>query len=317
LKYFLWDGAWLFGAGDPDNPSIIYYAEVGKPWYWPINNWDEISRDDGDVITGLGTIGATRYIFKNNSIWQWTGDPTVATPIKAVVTPDASMNMTRLEVGLKDSRSLAAWGNSLIFRAPDEHVYMLTNSSITNLSEYIVNDIKSLADNAKAVIIDDYYIIAGTNEALVCDLRRGKFGWEHWDTDISVNGWCVDVDGRCLGSSGKYIKWYYNPNVDKDEGEDFTKVFQPAFTTVGRAMTDGIFREVIAECEERDCDFTMGIYNEHGVMAVPPVVAYANTDRLWTLPRGYRGRFMSPRYTWTGNAIINNSTCGWLLGRRH
>lgn len=101
IKYILEVDNVIFGAGNPDDPSVIYYCQTGKPWYWPINNWDEINRDDGDILTGIGAIGLVKFIFKQNSIYQWSGHPELLSPIVPVERPDATHNMVRLGIGCK------------------------------------------------------------------------------------------------------------------------------------------------------------------------------------------------------------------------
>lgn len=316
VKYMLLSDNRIFGAGEEANPSIIFYSEPGKPFYWPAANWDEISRDDGDVITGLGAIGQTRYIFKQNSIWEWTGDAESVTPIRAVERPNASQNMTRLAVGCRDPRSLCAWGNTLIFRASDDHVYMLTSDNIIQLSRYIYPQVRAFGDGAKACVHNDYYIIKSGNRALVCDLRKGMFGWVGYDTDIGANSFLVDHNGYCLGSEDDQIIHYYNEALDTDRGADFTKILHAAYVKIGRANIEGMARAVIAECSSLDCDFTISLYNEDGLYAALVDTVYAQTDQVHYLG-GIRSDFMSIRFQWEETAIIEKVSYGWRFGRRH
>ena len=34
VKYLLWHNNVMYGAGDPDNPAIIYYSTPNMPFYW-------------------------------------------------------------------------------------------------------------------------------------------------------------------------------------------------------------------------------------------------------------------------------------------
>lgn len=317
VKYMLLSDNRIFGAGDIDNPSIIYYSEPGKPWYWPVNNWDEISRDDGDVITGLGSIGQTRYIFKQNSIWEWTGDPESVTPIRAVERPDATQNMTRLGVGCIAPRSLASWGNTLIFKASDDHVYMLTTDQLIKLSEYIQPDIETLSNNAVACIHNDYYIIgsAGGTRVLVCDLRRGKTGWEGYDSGVSANCFLVDHNGYCLGSDNDQIIQYYNETETQDQGLDFFKTFQPAYVKIGRANREGIARAMVVECSDQSCNLTTELYTEDGIVAIDDSV-YELTEAVHYLG-GKRADFMSVRVQWEGTVVIEKVSYAWRYSRKH
>ena len=317
VKYMLWHDTRIFGAGEEANPSVLYYSHAGKPFYWDTTLlWDEISRDDGDIITGLAAIGRTRYIFKNRSIWEWTGDPESITPITPVERPDASQNMVRVGVGCADPRSIVPWVNSLIFRAFDGHVYLLTVADLIRLSEYVETDIKSLGSDTKAAVLDDYYIISDGDVTMVCDLRRKQNGWEGFDVGIDPSGLLVDHNGYLLGSEGDKIIRYYTGT--QDNGVDFTKIFQTAYPNLlyrQSAMSEAIFREVIANCRTQDSDFVASVYDETETQRSSG--AYAQTARLYSTARGIRGKNMSARLQWTGNNIINGISLGYLLGRRH
>jgi len=65
----------VFLAGDPDNPSKLYFSELNAPETWGSTNNIDISKDDGDEITGIKTyykINAL-VIFKRHSIHLLTG----------------------------------------------------------------------------------------------------------------------------------------------------------------------------------------------------------------------------------------------------
>lgn len=315
-KYLLWHDNRIFAAGEEANPSVVGYTAAGKPFYMPADNWDEISRDDGDVITGLGAIGRTRYIFKNRSIWEWTGDPESITPITPVERPDASQNMVRVGVGCADPRSIVPWVNSLIFRSMDGHVYLLTVANLIRLSQYVETDIKALGSATKAAILDDYYIISDGATTMVCDLRRKQNGWEGFDVGIDPSGLLVDHNGYLLGSEGDKIIRYYTGT--QDNGVDSTKIFQGAYANLvyrQSAMRTGIFRELLANCRVLDSDFIVHTYD--GTEALKDSGTYTQTDRLYSIPRGARGNFMSGWFRWTGGNVLTGVSLGYLLGRRH
>jgi hypothetical protein len=71
-KYHCWFGNRMNYAGVTGTLSTLYYSELGQP----VNlgngtNWDYISQDDGDVITGIfpSPDGSYMVIFKNYSTW--------------------------------------------------------------------------------------------------------------------------------------------------------------------------------------------------------------------------------------------------------
>lgn len=314
IKYMLWHDNRIFGAGDQSNPSILYYSQIGKPFYWNTAEfWDEISRDDGEVITALGAIGSTRFIFKESSIWEWTGDPESVTPIRPVERPDATQNDTRVGVGCNDPRSLAAWGNSLIFRAGDGHVYLLTMDSLVQLSKFIKDDIVSMGTTCAAVY-DDYYIITDGVTTLVCDLRRGELGWEGRDTNVLANCFCIDYNNYLLGAETAKIVRYYTGT--DDNGADIPWYVQTAYVDVGGSDREAIPRRVAAKCRSRLADFTITVYNE--VKAIN-TGTYATTDRFYSIARGDRADYISVRLACDGSGtnIINGISIGYILSARH
>jgi len=315
VKYLLWHEGYLYGAGIDTDPSIIAYSEAGKPFYWPVANWDNISPDDGDIITGLGAIGTTRFIFKEHSIYQWTGDPTVATPIIAVALTDATGNMNRLEIGCKDPRSLASWGNSLIFRAADGHIYQLTMNSITCLSQNF-DDITNLDSASVAAIHDNYYIIHSGILTKVLDLNRGIDGWEGSDTNVNPNGFLVTHNNCCLGSEGDKIKRYYTGTQDSDE--DFTKYFQPEYAKCGGSDIEAMARRLIIHGRNHSDDISVQLYNEDGWMEELGTLTYEDSDRWLSFVRGARGDFFAPRLSWDDtDLIIHEISLIYQTGMRH
>jgi len=316
-KYLLFDGSRLWGAYTEEHKNEIGWSLNGNPFYWPAANYERIGIDDGDFITGLGMIANIRYIFKEHSIWEWTGNPDVATEIVPVARPDASQNMTRLAVGCKDSRTLTQWGNSLIFRSSDGHVYMLTTDSITQLSRYIGSQITLLDWGAKACVHNDYYIISSGLLTLVCDLRKGVFGWQGYDTGVYPNCFCITNDNYCIGTEGEKIVQYYDPTEYQDYGEDFTKEIQPCFLRVGGGNTQSLFRSIIIDSPNRGEDITVEVHNENGVIGAASSLTYEDTDSICYIPRGARGVFMSAILSWTEKVNIIGVSYGYQPVRRH
>ena len=230
-KYGLWHDSRLFLAGDPDNPSVIYYSEVGKPWYFPALNYDEINRDDGSIITGLGTIGATRYIFKERLIYEWTGNPLTATPIRQVERPDATQNQTRVAVGCEYPDTLCGWNNSLIFVDYDGDVWMLSQEALVNLSRYY-DEVRDVGNSPAAYVKDDYYIIGGSAGSYACYLPTQA--WESVD-GVSFNYVLVRQNGDVLVPDS-----YTDPDLHTDEqGQEYEAVV-PVLNRLHQTTTDNL-----------------------------------------------------------------------------
>ena len=308
---FLWHDARLFMIGEQANPSVIYYSAPGRPWYFPANNWDEVAREDGDILTAIGSIGPTRYLFKQRSIYEWTGDPESVTPIRAVERPDSTMNMNKVGVGCYDPRSLVGWRDSLIFRAQDGHVYKLSQTALIRLSEYY-RDVADLSSASVAAVHNDYYIITNSGTTHVCDLRNGA--WQ--GQDIGLNGavLCVDHNGYLLAGKDDAIKRWYTGT--QDEGEDFDKAFQPNYQEVSDGLNEAVVRRVLAECSTRDCDLSVYVYNEAEAISTGTL---ATTDRHYSLADGSRGKvadYLSVRFEWSGTARFQGVRAFFLPRKR-
>lgn len=58
----------------PKNSSTIYFSKAGNPNAFDSNDYRELGKNDGNVITGMALINDTLVIYKNNSIWNGIGD---------------------------------------------------------------------------------------------------------------------------------------------------------------------------------------------------------------------------------------------------
>lgn len=98
-----------FLAGDPNNPNYVYYSEIGKPDYFPFDNYIDIDPDDGDAITALIKFQGRLLIFKRNSVAVLN---TLGEPIEWSVTPKY------LSEGTVNRRLVADCSGVLIFVNP-------------------------------------------------------------------------------------------------------------------------------------------------------------------------------------------------------
>jgi hypothetical protein len=75
-NYLAFYGDRLFAAGDPSNPSIVYYSKEGQPEAFDPDNKEAINQDDGSKITGLHVAHEILMIFKRTALYGLFGtDP--------------------------------------------------------------------------------------------------------------------------------------------------------------------------------------------------------------------------------------------------
>ena len=113
-----------FLAGDPNNPNYVYYSEIGKPDYFPVDNYIDIDPDDGDAITALIKFQGRLLIFKRNSVAVLN---TLGEPIAWSVTPKY------LSEGTIDRRLVMDCGGVLIFVNPGG-VFLWDGGSLRRIS---------------------------------------------------------------------------------------------------------------------------------------------------------------------------------------
>lgn len=192
----------LFLAGDPDNPSRLYYSGGGDQ----INNFSvdggggiiDIARNDGQVITGLKVFKNSLVIFKEDSIYQFsftsTGLPQVSQVTSSIgcVAP-RTIQTVENDVFFLSRRGVFTIGNEQGFAFD-----VLRTNELTAKVRPIVQSIDgSYIQNASALYVtsSDYnlYILSYTpsgsttnSRALVYD--RERLGWYKW-TNIQANCW--------------------------------------------------------------------------------------------------------------------------------
>lgn len=307
----MWHDNRLYLIGNPANKSLIYYSEIGRPFYFPDENWEEVSRDDGDELTGLASIGPTRYLFKTRSFYEWTGDPTLVTPIRSPFSYQ-TQNMNVVGIGCRDSLSIAQTLDFVVFRAADRHVYMLTRQELIKLSETAETDVEAMGWDSTGAIYDDYYILHKHPDTLVWHLPTRTYMGK--DTGLgSMGKFLVDHNGDLVyGHEDRIMQMYVGT---QDEGVDFVKKYRTKFYRVAEDEEEASFRRIRATTSERNCDFTIRTYNENGLQDTG---VNALADRHYSHPRGVRGQYLSAEIEWTDTAIIESIGLGFLKrGRRH
>ncbi len=86
----------MFLAGNPTNPSRLYFSELGDPENWPVLYFIDIGKGDGDEITGFGVLLDNLVIFKTNSIWVLQGDSPSNFVLRKVVDGYGSVSQTSI-----------------------------------------------------------------------------------------------------------------------------------------------------------------------------------------------------------------------------
>lgn len=223
----------LFLAGDPDNPSRLYYSAGGDL----INDFStstgggfiDVAKNDGQTITGLIKFKSVLLVFKTDSTYQFSFS-TSGLPQVELVNP---------AIGCVAPRSLMAVENDIFF-ASRRGIFTIGNEAGFSFDVLRTNELSSrvrsiyetidpsrLSDiagiyatkNNKNLVIFSYTPTGSStnSEAIVYD--RERLGWLHW-TNIKANCFTQYVDSTGQShvlygdDSSGYVKEMFEGNDD-------------------------------------------------------------------------------------------------------
>jgi len=242
----------LFIAGDPDNPSRLYYSGGGDK----INDFTlgggggfiDISKNDGQAITGMIVFKDSLIVFKRNSIYKFSfttaGLPQVEliNPAIGAVAP-RSIIAVENDVMFASERGIFSIGNSQGFAfdvlrtnelsAKVRSIYQAIDPTyITNIAA-----IYATKNNSNLAVFAYTPSGATTNsEALVLDVERG--GFFKW-TNIKANCWTQYRDSTgeqhvLYGDDASgYVKEILVSGSDEDFGSAINGVFRLSGVSFG------------------------------------------------------------------------------------
>lgn len=302
LSLFVYYKDRIYGVNLLTDPSVLRYSAIGEPEQWPTDNWIDIRKDDGDVITALAVRGNSLYIFKKRSIYVVTGDPQ-ASPMMGIVTGgEVTGNQTEFGLGCTAPRSLASYGDdALIFYNNVHGVWMLTGTSITRLSKN-VNNLSGLSDECAGVVYtnDDneaFYVLSQpSGVAYVCHIATGR--WTY-DTNVNVSCFCIDAQGRSIGGSGLKLNHYYDPDATDDNGTAIQGKMRHAWLNLRDGTMHAVVRGIQVQQENLD-GVTMNLYNQTDVLQE------TQSPTSFDEPVGFSGiagRLFSLEITWSAGSI--------------
>ena len=173
IKYAL---SKLFIAGDPANPSRLYYS-AGSTQIEDFSSaygggWIDVSKNDGDVITAIEFYQNKVIVFKHRSVWQFsfssTGLPT--------------LEMITGEVGCESHRTVKIVNNDLWFVARKDGraaVYSLGNvqnyfNALRTTEQSLKISTGSMLDSANMAQLSNACAYYFRNQYLLCVAQGGS-----------------------------------------------------------------------------------------------------------------------------------------------
>lgn len=303
LSLFIYYKDRVYGVDLKNNPSVLRYSELGEIDAWPVINYLEVRKDDGDVITCMAVRGNSLYIFKKRSIYVIAGDP-VANPMMEIAAGgEVTGTQTEFGLGCTAPRSLASYGDdALIFYNNVHGIWMLTSTTITPLSKNI-SGLKGLADNCAGVVYvgsdnEPYYVLSqpSSGAAYICNIPTGK--WVK-DTNVNVKCFLVDHAGRVIAGKGKKLNHYYDSDTITDNGTAITCMSKHSWLN----LRDGEFCALVRGIKIQQRNITsilVTLYNQSETAQA----SYNVTD--FTEPVGFdaiAGRLFSTKLVWTTGSV--------------
>jgi hypothetical protein len=257
------------GTADPD--STVYFSNVGDPRDWPVANVVLFDPNDGDEITGLGTIGQYVLVFKNDKAW-------------VVYDLDTGANRKLGEgIGCVAKRTIVETPSGTFFLSKDHGVMVTDGSTAKPVSNQVLPLIRSLnpamrANACGAFHNDHYYLsfsVGGIRNDIILDYDiQQSIWWVHVIGTAQVGcidfvRWAPSGDNRLYGvrsSSGK-IDQLWVDGITQDGGETFSGYWNGPFHLFGAPALQKRCRDIR--------------FDGAGRVSLSIAKDFANTADLW------------------------------------
>lgn len=135
----LWNDV-IYGAGNPQSPSTLYWCKRGFPELWSeLNNRFTLDENDGDPITGLLVVDGNLVVFKRDSVYVMLGNP----PVDA--------NKLGFKQGCSFWRSLLSTGNGA-FTTAENSVYFFNGNAMYDIGDNIAHFVETEVDSTEGTM---------------------------------------------------------------------------------------------------------------------------------------------------------------------
>jgi len=215
----------LFLAGDPDNPSRLYFTEYTQGGLVDADVVDsfafiDFDPDDGDRITGISPCGAGIAVFKRHGTFMLTGSNET----------DWFVRKVSSAIGCASHRSIARYQGSVIFLDDNNPgVFMFDGSTnFTMLSRHIDPLISRIVYRSKSVaqIQDERYYLFCDDEDAVHPYNESTYVYT-----LKTGAWTkyagIYAESVCKGEKDLYAGSAVNDGLVfrlfegyEDDGED-------------------------------------------------------------------------------------------------
>jgi hypothetical protein len=147
--------------------SRVYWSNVADPETWGAANFIDVSPLDGDIITGLSSVGTDLLIFKQRSIWRLA--TTTVTLSGSVTLAPLSLVSKNMGCCLGVNATDMMPDGTTVFIGPDDHVYQTDGTTVSDLSHQ-----PTPASNIIMTMIRGNGRTQGTNAFLKVDSQNNR-----------------------------------------------------------------------------------------------------------------------------------------------
>jgi hypothetical protein len=217
-------------AGDPANPSRLYWSDIGNPRGWTAANVLDLDPQDGDQITGLGTAGNVLLVFKRRKVFEVYG------------LDDGSNRRVSDNIGCVAHRSIVETPAGTFFLTLDKGVWSYDGSSLKRMSEQLTPTIQGIVPGnaplaAGAYFNDHYYLSVSTSGSandltLDYDFQLGSW-WLHDNAEAQWAVFTGSSTPELYGAKGTSVRKCYSAGVTQDEGANFTSYWKGPWHVFG------------------------------------------------------------------------------------
>jgi hypothetical protein len=218
-------GTGVYGTvSDPG--SALVFSEIGDPRTFPTENIVLFDPNDGDEITGLGTVGPYLLVFKRR---------------KTFVVYDADTGANRRisdSTGCCAARSIAEGARGTFFLTDDRGVCVTNGTGIQPISDVLDPTLRNLQSNlrthAAGIVHNDHYYLSVALDSghldVTLDFDTTLDSW--WLHTYAANEWAV-ANGAVYGAnaSAALVSEAFVPGLTQDNGANFTAYWKGPWQT--------------------------------------------------------------------------------------
>jgi hypothetical protein len=170
--------------------SRLYWSAIDSISSWGASDFRDVSKNDGQEITGLAVLGEALVIFKTRSIWLgfFTGDSDIPFIFRK----------SRSHVGCVAGQSIQEADNGLIFRSADGYYFFDGNYSF-EMSHRVKVTLDTFAESRSEECVSAYFI--EKNRYIASEtLSGGSTHNRNMTFDTFNNAWSVykGINANCF-----------------------------------------------------------------------------------------------------------------------